>query len=198
MYSHPFSHYGSSRVVFLAHNGSLKGQYPGKVDSEVALEIVSSNDGDLAKAEYELKLRMMSAINMLVLSFEKEKPLEATLKYLNFWNRDEEEERFYQMYTAKMPNGNAVMSSTIAFRLDVDGTAPSDILPRINSWGSFRNRFLLHGVATRRPPFESSAAVALSTGVNSGMPFPTFIIPVFRMLIAAFTSRSIVRPQALQ
>lgn len=124
VYSHPFSHYGGSRVVFLAHNGSLKGQYPGKVDSEVALEIVSSNDGDLAKAEYELKRRMKSAINMLVLSFEKEKPLEATLKYLNFWNRDEGEERFYQMYTAKMPNGNAVMSSTIAFRLGIDGTAP--------------------------------------------------------------------------
>ena len=31
--------------------------------------------------------------------------------------------------------------------------------------------FLLHRVPTRRPTFESSAAEALSTGVNSGMPF---------------------------
>ena len=61
---------------------------------------------------------------------------------------------------------------------------------------------LLHRVATRRPPFESSAAVALSTGVNSGVPpptfFPTFINPICRMLIAAFRSRSMERLQTLQ
>lgn len=126
MYSHPFSHYGNSRVVFLAHNGSLAGQYPGKVDSEVALDIVSSSDGDLAKAEDELKRRMKSAVNMLVLSFEKEKPGDATLKYLNFWNRSEED-RFYQMYTVRMENGSAVMSSTIASRLGIAGTSPCRI-----------------------------------------------------------------------
>ena len=39
----------------------------------------------------------------------------------------------------------------------------ADILSYLKVW-----RFLIHRVATRRSPFESSAAVALSTGVNSG------------------------------
>ena len=41
-----------------------------------------------------------------------------------------------------------------------------DILPLLKGV-----RFLLHRVTTRRPPLRSSAAVALSAGVNSGMLF---------------------------
>ena len=41
-----------------------------------------------------------------------------------------------------------------------------DILPPLNGV-----RFLLHRVTTRRPLSRSSAAVALSAGVNSGMIF---------------------------
>jgi hypothetical protein len=40
----------------------------------------------------------------------------------------------------------------------------------------------------------SSAAVALSTGVNSGVPLPTLINPIFLMFIAAFRSQFIERP----
>ena len=59
-------------------------------------------------------------------------------------------------------------------------------------------RFLINRVATRRPPLRSSAAVALSTDVNSGMTFPTFMNPILRMFIAAFRSRSMIRPHTLQ
>ena len=69
----------------------------------------------------------------------------------------------------------------------------TDILSRLK-----RVRFLIHRVATRRPPDWSSAAVALSTGVNSGMPFPIFIKPILRMFTAAFRSRSMMRPQTSQ
>ena len=50
----------------------------------------------------------------------------------------------------------------------------------------------LYGYSPSRPE------VAFSTGVNSGCTSPTFIRPIFLMLIAAFRSRSMARPQTSQ
>jgi glutamine amidotransferase len=115
LFSHPFVATNNWQMVFLAHNGSMKKEVmqelqQNSIDSEFALNKIIEN-GNLNSAIKELKEKTETALNLLVLTFDK-KEYNPKLEYFNYWKK-ENEDAFYQMYKKEFKHGKAVFSSTM-------------------------------------------------------------------------------------
>lgn len=116
IFSHPFVAADNNQVIFFAHNGGVDpkdANYPRrKVDSEWALDqIVGKRDfaPDLAKISAQ---HTKSALNLLILTIDREAGTPALLQYFHYFNPDRPEE-YYRMFEGKMPGGRALVSSTM-------------------------------------------------------------------------------------
>jgi glutamine amidotransferase len=119
IFSHPFTADAEGKILFLAHNGKLKGPFPGNtVDTEIALKIVAERGG-LERALPELKAMTETALNLLLLEISRGEE-RAEIRYLNYWTPGCSAEH-YRLYRRKMRGGSAVFSSTMDG--DMKGTA---------------------------------------------------------------------------
>lgn len=115
IFAHPFMAADDSKVTFFAHNGgvAVDNLPERKVDSEWAMEQVI-RAGDLAKALPTLKEHTRSALNLLVLTVDRQKNTPASLEYFHFFKPKEPDKvKYYSMFEGKMPGGHAVVSSTM-------------------------------------------------------------------------------------
>ena len=116
-FSHPYVASTNQALFFLAHNGGLQNAaqiVPNKVDSEWALDQIV-REGDLGTALPRLKENTSSALNLLLLTDNRE-TRKATITYLNWYHGhgDKQRDGYYRMYQAAMTNGGqAVFSSTM-------------------------------------------------------------------------------------
>jgi predicted glutamine amidotransferase len=121
VFSHPYVAYTNQAIFFFAHNGGLKDtakQVPNKVDSEWALDQIVG-EGDIAAALPKLKENTQTALNILLMTINRE-ARKAAISYLNWYDGrgDKKKDGYYQMYKATMSNGGeAVFSSTLGRHL---------------------------------------------------------------------------------
>jgi predicted glutamine amidotransferase len=119
IFSHPFMAFNDKQTIFLAHNGGVdpkeKKISERKVDSEWALEQIIKA-GDVASALPKLKEHTKSALNLLILTIDREKGTPALLQYFHYFKPKEPEKvKYYKMYEGAMPGGRALVSSTMTF-----------------------------------------------------------------------------------
>jgi predicted glutamine amidotransferase len=115
IFSHPFLAADDARVTFFAHNGgvAVDNLPERKVDSEWAMEQVIAA-GNLAKALPTLKEYTRSALNLLVLTIDRQKGTPALLEYFHFFKPKEPDKvKYYEMFEGTMPGGRALVSSTM-------------------------------------------------------------------------------------
>ena len=116
-FSHPYVASTNQSIFYLAHNGGLKNaavMVPNKIDSEWALDQIV-REGDLGTALPRLKENTQSALNLLLLTINRE-ARQAAITYLNWYAGygDEKRDGYYRMYKATMTGGGqAVFSSTL-------------------------------------------------------------------------------------
>ena len=116
-FSHPYVAATNHSIFYFAHNGGLKNAatvVPNKVDSEWALDQIV-NEGDLATALPKLKENTQSALNLLLMTVNRERRA-ARIDYLNWYQGrgDKKKDGYYQMFKATMAEGGrAVFSSTL-------------------------------------------------------------------------------------
>ena len=130
IFVHPFMAADNQRVTFFAHNGGVKPPNlpERKVDSEWAMEEVIAAGG-LAQALPKLKEHTGSALNLLVLTIDRKKDTPALLEYFHYFKPKEPGKvDYYKMFEGKMPNGRALMSSTMTLP-DAKLTSLKDIQP---------------------------------------------------------------------
>src|SRR5215469_15623819 len=130
IFSHPFVAATNDEVIFLAHNGGVspENELERSVDSEWVLsEIVRG--GGTEEVLPKLKERTKSALNLLILRVGRGVGTPVSLQYLNFFKSKEPDKGvYYRMYTGSMPEGRALVSSTMT----LDGAKVqglSDIAP---------------------------------------------------------------------
>jgi predicted glutamine amidotransferase len=132
VFSHPFVASTESEVLFLAHNGSVQPDHlpERNVDTEWALAQIAQ-PGGIEQALPKLKDRTASALNLLILSIQRNAGTPATLRGLNFFKpKEPPKAAYYQMYLGTMPGGRAFVSSTFTIDstkvngLDITGPAP--------------------------------------------------------------------------
>jgi len=116
-FSHPYVGYTDQATIFFAHNGGLKNAaliVPNKVDSEWAFDQLR-REGDLATTLPKLKENTSSALNLLVMTINRQ-ARQATVNYLNWYTGygDPARDGYYRMHQATMvQGGQAVFSSTL-------------------------------------------------------------------------------------
>jgi predicted glutamine amidotransferase len=115
IFSHPFVATDDTRTTYFAHNGGIEA--PGlperKVDSEWALEQIIAMGG-VKRALPMLKDHTKSALNLLVLTIDREKETPAMLNYFHYFKpREPEKVKYYSMFEGTMPGGRALVSSTL-------------------------------------------------------------------------------------
>jgi predicted glutamine amidotransferase len=119
IFSHPFTASIESKLIFLAHNGGIRGpRMNNLVDSELALKVIAEA-GSLEKSLPELKSRTATALNLMLLSIDRASR-KAELKCFNYWVKEGRDE-YYRMYSRRMSGGSAVFSSTL--KTSIGGTA---------------------------------------------------------------------------
>jgi hypothetical protein len=116
IFSHPFVTATDDEIIFLAHNGgvSTPANYPErKVDSEWVLDKIA-REGETETTMRELKENTKSALNLLVLKVGRAVGTPASLQYFHFFKPKEQGKiDYYKMYTGSMPEGLALVSSTL-------------------------------------------------------------------------------------
>lgn len=131
IFCHPFAATTDREAIFFAHNGSVNPPVlPGrKVDSEWALDLIAEKG--LEAALPALKEHTISALNILMLSIDRQTPDAAALRGLNFFKPTEKPKvDYYRMHLGRMPGGQAFVSSTLTFdaarpaSLQIEGPAP--------------------------------------------------------------------------
>lgn len=116
-FSHPYVAATNESIFYFAHNGGLKNAalvVPNKIDSEWALDQIV-REGDLGTALPKLKENTTSALNLLVMTINRQARRSA-ITYLNWYNGHGNQQRdgYYRMYKATMAlGGQAVFSSTL-------------------------------------------------------------------------------------
>jgi glutamine amidotransferase len=124
IFSHPFVAATNDEVIFLAHNGGVspENNLELSVDSEWVLEEIVRGGG-VEKVLPKLKERTKSALNLLILKVGRGIGTPVSLQYLNFFKPKEPGKvDYYSMYVGSMPEGRAVVSSTITMKdAKVDG-----------------------------------------------------------------------------
>jgi glutamine amidotransferase len=143
IFSHPFVASTNKEVIFLAHNGGVSVP-PEKlsdrtVDSEWVLDQIvlgGTTDATLVK----LKESTKSALNLLVLTVNRSVGTPVSLQYFHYFKfKESDKAAYYKMYTGSMPNGVALVSSTLTMdNTKVEGlsnVAPAkyDILTPLNA-----------------------------------------------------------------
>ena len=130
IFSHPFVAATNDEIVFLAHNGGVspENELERSVDSEWVLgEIVRGGGAD--KVLTKLKERTKSALNLLILKVGRAVGTPVSLQYLNFFkSREPDKGAYYRMYVGSMPEGRALVSSTLTMN-DSKVRGLSDIVP---------------------------------------------------------------------
>jgi len=130
IFSHPFVASTDDEIIFLAHNGGVtpENELERSVDSEWVLEeIVRSGGAD--KVMPKLKERTKSALNLLILKVGRGVGTPVSLQYFNFFKPKEQGKvDYYTMYAGSMPEGRAVVSSTLTMT-DSKVRDLSDITP---------------------------------------------------------------------
>ena len=115
IFCHPFVASTERELFFLAHNGNVLPDHLAarNVDSEwVLAQIIQA--GSLAKALPKLRDRTESALNLLLLSLDRQSGAPATLHALNYYKPNEQPKiDYYQMFLGAMPGGRAFLSSTL-------------------------------------------------------------------------------------
>ena len=117
--AHPFSGSTDEAFLFFAHNGGVDcGTLPKRmVDSEWAFKQILEAGG-VARVLPLLKEKTWpnSALNLLILNIPRDPAKSPAIQYLNYFKEPKNEGRigYYQMYTASLPGGKAVFSSTMA------------------------------------------------------------------------------------
>lgn len=120
IFSHPLTAMTDKQIIFLAHNGSLKGPVPpNSVDSELVLKKLAEK-GSLTASMGELDGMMDTALNLFVLSIDRA-ARRARLECLNYWRRDPARDLYYSLYTSEMHGGRAVYSSTLEGKRGLKG-----------------------------------------------------------------------------
>jgi predicted glutamine amidotransferase len=124
IFSHPFVAATNDEIIFLAHNGSVspENELERSVDSEWVLEEIARG-GTTDKILSKLKERTKSALNLLILTVGRGAGTPVSLRYLNFFkSKESDKAAYYKMYVGSMPEGRAVVSSTIIMdHAKVDG-----------------------------------------------------------------------------
>jgi glutamine amidotransferase len=119
IFCHPFTAATDREVIYFAHNGSVKPDHlpERKVDSEWALEQIVKA-GSVEAALPKLQGSTLAALNLLILTIDRNTPNFSTLRALNYFNAREEKAKadYYTMFQGNMPGGRAIVSST--FTLD--------------------------------------------------------------------------------
>jgi predicted glutamine amidotransferase len=114
IFSHPFVAATNEEIIFLAHNGGVspENELERSVDSEWVLqEFACGGNTSLPK----IKERTKSALNLLILKVGRAVGTPVSLHYLNFFKPKEPGKiEYYRMYTGSMPEGRAVVSSTMS------------------------------------------------------------------------------------
>jgi predicted glutamine amidotransferase len=126
VFEHPFMETGGSSVIFMAHNGVVdKNMIMEKLgihgiynDTEAALAYI--NSVGLGSVD-ELEKFTVSSLNLIILSIDKGSR-KASTYYKNFY-RGVDKEDYLKMYTARMPGGIAVISSTMK-EYGISGATP--------------------------------------------------------------------------
>ncbi|HEV2329922.1 MAG TPA: hypothetical protein VGY56_14165 [Verrucomicrobiae bacterium] len=116
IFSHPFVAATNDEIIFLAHNGGVspENELERSVDSEWVLDEIARS-GTTDKVMSKLKERTKSALNLLVLRVSRGVGTPVSLRYFNFFKPKEPSKvDYYKMYVGSMPEGRAVVSSTIA------------------------------------------------------------------------------------
>lgn len=115
IFSHPFVAATNDEVIFLAHNGGVspENELERSVDSEWVLETIARGGGT-DKVLPKLKDRTKSALNLLILKIGRAVGTPVSLHYFNFFKPKEPGKiDYYRMYTGSMPEGRALVSSTL-------------------------------------------------------------------------------------
>lgn len=130
IFSHPFVAATNEEVIFLAHNGGVspENELERSVDSEWVLDEIGRGGG-ADKVLPKLKERTRSALNLLVLKVGRAVGTPVSLDYFNFFKPKEPGKvEYYTMYTGSLPEGRAVVSSTMVMN-DTKVGGLSDIAP---------------------------------------------------------------------
>lgn len=109
IFSHPYMTATDNEIIFLAHNGALKGSRGRRIDSELVLESISKNG--LENAIPIMKIETKSALNLLVMKIERSNS-NTTINYLNYYT-DKAASNYYDIYKKAMKGGKAVFSSSL-------------------------------------------------------------------------------------
>ena len=116
IFEHPFMVSNGNQVMYMAHNGvvdkqqlmenlGIKGVYN---DTEAALEYLNKNG---LNSISDLEDYTKSSLNVIILNLDK-KSRSGTIYFKNFYH-DESKSDYLDMYTAVLPHGKAVVSSTL-------------------------------------------------------------------------------------
>ena len=130
IFSHPFVAATNDEIIFLAHNGGVlpENELERSVDSEWVLEEIARG-GATDKVLSKLKEGTKSALNLLILKVGRAVGTPVSLQYLNFFKPEEPGKvNYYTMYLGSMPEGRAVVSSTLIMN-DSKVRELSDIAP---------------------------------------------------------------------
>ncbi len=115
IFSHPFVAATNDEIIFLAHNGGVspENELERSVDSEWVLDEIARG-GATARVLSNLKERTRSALNLLILKVGRGVGTPASLQYLHFFkSKEPDKAAYYRMYTGSMPEGRALVSSTL-------------------------------------------------------------------------------------
>ena len=116
IFEHPFMVSNGNQVMYMAHNGvvdkqlimenlRINGIYN---DTEAALEYLNQNG---LKSISDLENYTKSSLNVIILNLDK-KTRNGQIYFKNFY-RDKSKGDYLDMYTAVLPHGKAVVSSTL-------------------------------------------------------------------------------------
>jgi glutamine phosphoribosylpyrophosphate amidotransferase len=115
IFSHPFVASTNDEIIFLAHNGGVlpEKELERSVDSEWVLDEIARG-GTTDKVLSKVKEKTKSALNLLILKVGRGVGAPVSLQYFNFFKPKEPGKvDYYKMYVGSMPEGRAVVSSTI-------------------------------------------------------------------------------------
>ena len=116
IFEHPFIASNGNQVMYMAHNGvvdkqrlmenlGIKGLYN---DTEAALEYLNKNG---LNSISDLEDYTKSSLNVIILNLDK-KRRSGTIYFKNFYH-DQSKSDYLDIYTAVLPHGKAVVSSTL-------------------------------------------------------------------------------------
>jgi glutamine phosphoribosylpyrophosphate amidotransferase len=113
IFAHPFVAATNDEIIFLAHNGGVlpENELERSVDSEWVLDEIARGGGT-GKVLSKLKERTKSALNLLILKVGRGAGTPVSLQYFHFF-KDPNKAAYYRMYAGAMPEGRALVSSTL-------------------------------------------------------------------------------------